>query len=191
MIPLFYERGADGLPRGWIAKMKASMSRLCPIFNTNRMVMEYCNRYYIPAHQLCEKLCKDDMQGARELANWKARIREHWGEIRILSTNTNGTSSVGVGESVKVQAHVGLGTMKPDEVAVQIYSGVLNSERMIQHGDVFSMKMAKDTGNGTYLYEGTLPCSQSGLHGLSVRVIPSHPDVLNPLRLGLIKWADL
>ncbi len=191
VIPLFYDRGADGLPRGWITKMKASMSRLCPLFNTNRMVMEYCNRYYLPAHQLCEKLCQDDMQPARELAHWRSRIREHWGEIRIVSTNTNGTSSVGVGESVNVQAQIGLGTLKPEDVTVQIFSGVLNSERMIEKGNVLAMQMVKDTGKGAYLYEGTLPCSQSGLHGLSIRVIPSHPDVPNPLRLGLITWADL
>ncbi len=90
-----------------------------------------------------------------------------------------------------MQAQIGLGTLKPEDVTVQIFSGVLNSERMIEKGNILAMKMVKDTGNGAYLYEGTLPCSQSGLHGLSIRVIPSHPDVPNPLRLGLITWATI
>lgn len=49
VVPLFYERGPDGLPAGWIAKMKASMRRLCPVYNTNRMVSEYTERFYLSA----------------------------------------------------------------------------------------------------------------------------------------------
>ena len=50
LIPLFYNRGADGLPRAWISKMKTSMREICPVFNTNRMVKEYAEKYYLPAH---------------------------------------------------------------------------------------------------------------------------------------------
>jgi starch phosphorylase len=41
IIPLFYERDADGLPRGWIGRVKASMQRLIPRFSAERMVREY------------------------------------------------------------------------------------------------------------------------------------------------------
>ena len=37
-MPLFYTRGTDGLPRGWIRRMKRSITTLVPVFNTNRMV---------------------------------------------------------------------------------------------------------------------------------------------------------
>ena len=39
-VPLFYDRGADGLPRGWITRMKKAMRVLCPKFNAHRMVQE-------------------------------------------------------------------------------------------------------------------------------------------------------
>ena len=45
-IPLFYERDADGLPRGWIARIKASMQRLIPRFSAERMVREYVALLY-------------------------------------------------------------------------------------------------------------------------------------------------
>src|SRR5690606_8256460 len=41
LIPLFYNRSADGLPRYWIEKEKKSMKKLSPFFNTRRMVREY------------------------------------------------------------------------------------------------------------------------------------------------------
>ena len=38
IVPLFYTRGAEDLPRGWISKMKTAMKAIGPQFNTNRMV---------------------------------------------------------------------------------------------------------------------------------------------------------
>ena len=49
VMPLFYDRGADGLPRGWLTMMKESIRRLAPAFSTIRMVREYTERFYLPA----------------------------------------------------------------------------------------------------------------------------------------------
>ncbi|MBC8100126.1 MAG: alpha-glucan family phosphorylase, partial [Armatimonadetes bacterium] len=45
IIPLFYDRGRDSLPRGWISKVKAGLKTLAPFFNTRRMVQEYAEQY--------------------------------------------------------------------------------------------------------------------------------------------------
>ena len=49
VIPLFYERDADGLPRRWIGRIKASMQRLIPRFSAERMVREYLTALYTAA----------------------------------------------------------------------------------------------------------------------------------------------
>ncbi len=48
MIPLFYQRDNVGIPRGWIKKIRNAMKTLIPVYNTNRMVMEYADKYYFP-----------------------------------------------------------------------------------------------------------------------------------------------
>jgi starch phosphorylase len=50
VIPAYYERDAGGLPRRWLALMRASIERLGAEFNTNRMVREYVETMYLPAH---------------------------------------------------------------------------------------------------------------------------------------------
>ena len=45
IVPAFYERRSDGLPRKWVDRMKTSMIRLCPEFNMHRMVMQYADEY--------------------------------------------------------------------------------------------------------------------------------------------------
>ena len=49
MIPLFYSRDWDGLPRGWIRRMKRTIRTLGWRFNADRMVMDYTLKGYIPA----------------------------------------------------------------------------------------------------------------------------------------------
>ena len=49
LIPLFYERDQDGLPRGWIQRMKRTIRTLGWRFNADRMVMDYTRQCYIPA----------------------------------------------------------------------------------------------------------------------------------------------
>ncbi|MGH2408244.1 MAG: alpha-glucan family phosphorylase, partial [Candidatus Limnocylindrales bacterium] len=49
IVPRWYERGSDGLPRAWIALMKASMATTLWRFSTTRMLEEYVERLYLPA----------------------------------------------------------------------------------------------------------------------------------------------
>jgi starch phosphorylase len=49
VIPQFYERDPSGVPRRWIARMKASLRTLVPRFSAARMVDEYASRIYTAA----------------------------------------------------------------------------------------------------------------------------------------------
>jgi starch phosphorylase len=49
VIPLYYQRDRDGLPRGWIQRMKRTIRTLGWRFNADRMVMDYAEKCYIPA----------------------------------------------------------------------------------------------------------------------------------------------
>jgi starch phosphorylase len=49
VIPLFYQRDLDGLPHGWIKRMKRTIRTLGWRFNANRMVMDYTLKCYVPA----------------------------------------------------------------------------------------------------------------------------------------------
>jgi glycogen phosphorylase len=48
VIPLFYQRDAQGVPRQWIQRIRRAMATLVPMYTTNRMVQEYVQKYYLP-----------------------------------------------------------------------------------------------------------------------------------------------
>ncbi len=56
VVPLFYQRDTDGVPRGWVRVMKEAIRTAAPRFCTRRMVREYAERFYIPAAQAAREL---------------------------------------------------------------------------------------------------------------------------------------
>jgi starch phosphorylase len=56
VVPAYYERDQRGLPPRWLAMMRASIERLGSEFNTNRMVREYVETMYLPAHNARREL---------------------------------------------------------------------------------------------------------------------------------------
>src|SRR4029077_3300085 len=51
VLPAFFERDAAGLPTRWLELMRHSIAELGTEFSTNRMVREYVDRLYLPAHR--------------------------------------------------------------------------------------------------------------------------------------------
>jgi starch phosphorylase len=56
VLPAYYERGEDGLPQKWIALMRESIAELGPRYGTSRMVTEYVERLYLPAHESASRV---------------------------------------------------------------------------------------------------------------------------------------
>jgi starch phosphorylase len=54
VVPLFYDRDSDGVPRGWVQVMKAAIMYGAPAFSARRMVKEYAERMYLPAMKATE-----------------------------------------------------------------------------------------------------------------------------------------
>ena len=50
VVPAFYDRGPDHLPKRWLAMMRESMKSICAAFSTHRMLADYLADYYLPAH---------------------------------------------------------------------------------------------------------------------------------------------
>lgn len=55
VVPLFFRRGADGVPGDWCERVRASIHQIVPFFNTHRMVRDYVDGSYLPAHAAGER----------------------------------------------------------------------------------------------------------------------------------------
>ncbi|HXG08422.1 MAG TPA: alpha-glucan family phosphorylase [Gemmataceae bacterium] len=188
IVPLFYARGSDGLPRGWLRMMKRCMSTLCPFFNTNRMVQEYMEKCYGPSAQRYGMLAADGLKKAAQLAQWRRRMIHDWPHIRVEAVEADTAEPLRVGGQMEVRARVHLGPISPEDVEVQLFHGLVDSFGDIPNPQTVPMSHDGRDG-GTWIFKGVLPCRASGRYGFAVRVLPKHPDLANLFEPGLICWG--
>jgi len=191
VVPLFYDRGTDNLPRAWIAKMKAAMNHLAPMFNSNRMVRQYAEMFYAPAAKNWDLLTGREMEEAKKLSAWKRRLREHFGNVRVGSVSDNISADGGarVGKSLHVEATVELGQLNPDDISVELYYGPLDEDGQLTSGQALPMTQAGADGDRRMKYAVDMPCSRSGMTGYTVRVMPHQTPLTDGREMAMIRWA--
>lgn len=189
VMPLFYDRGPDGLPRKWIAMMKTAMKEISPYFSAERMVQEYAETFYFPGAQRYARLAKNGMARTKALVKWKADLYGSWPQIRAVRVENDAPTQVRVGSKLRVQALIHLGTLKPQDVTVELYHGRLDTRGEISPGTATVMSCVDMKGDGHYTYAGIIPCRSSGSFGYALRLLPHHEDLSSPHEPGLILWA--
>ena len=201
VVPLFYTRSADNLPRAWIHRLKNSIKQITPKFNTHRMVAEYTQRFYNPAGVNLKYLTTKNCAEAKALAKWKANIKDSWSECEIKGVemqidNDQNTKSINleqpelkVGSKLSVKALVKLEKINADDISVELYYGPVDSNGNINNGSAVRMNL-KETSEqkGQYCFEGSLSCKTSGQYGMAIRILPKHNNIVNPHEQGLILW---
>ncbi len=191
VAPMFYERGSDRLPRRWIARMKAAMGLFCPAFNTNRMVREYADCFYLPARAYFDRLSSNGFERAKNLAAWKAQVYQHWPELAIEKINAPVSKALKVGDTADVQAWIRLGQLAPEDVEVALYLGRLDAHGAFIDAEASQMRFRETSADKLSRFEvAAIPCEKSGLHGYTVRVSPRHEDLVSPWDMGLVRWGS-
>jgi starch phosphorylase len=154
------------------------------------MVKEYTERLYVPAAQSHESFARENCQPAAELSQWKTRIRKDWPQVRVydVQIGNKDRQNISVGESLQVSAHVHLGDVDPRHVRVEAYHGEADNGG-IKNPIVTVLSENHRNGDGSYIYQGSVPASDSGAYGFSVRVVPTHPHLLQAHELRLITWS--
>jgi starch phosphorylase len=192
IIPVFYQRGDDKLPRTWIQMVKESMLELGSFFNTGRMVREYLEKYYIPSFKKRQVLMDKDWAVAKEIAAWKAKVESNWNQIRIDNVNTSkNEKEIFVGAVYSVDADIHLGDLSPEDVEVQLYYGYFEKQDDPGNNKTEVMKLQSKKSNGSQVYKftGGIKCMESGLQGFTIRILPKHDLMINPFELGKVFWA--
>lgn len=190
IVPLFYDRGPDGLPRGWLSMMKTSLHRLCPMFNTHRMVTEYWSRFYVPSAKRRLELIEKDWEGLKRLAAWREKIMYNWSNVKIKDIRMDTINEIEMGISYHAEADIFLGELAPEDVMAEAYYGLLDPSEQFLNSFTTIMEPVESKGNNTYRYECNIRFEEVGHFGLNVRLTPNHPDPKSRHAMGLVIWGE-
>ncbi len=171
VTPAFYAGRAHGLPLRWLAK-------------ASRMVREYVRNLYVPAAASAATIAGDGFQGARELAAYRERLRDHWTQVRVLDFELSSPAHE-LGAPVRARADVDHGALDPADVEVQLVCG-----RMDGGGELYDLvvRPMSHTSDGGYELATQLP--YAGSVGYTVRVLPRHELLATSAELGRVILAN-
>ena len=181
VIPAFYERDEQGVPKRWVAKMRESLARLTPQFSANRTVREYTETRYVPAAAAYCRRAAEGGKRAMAIRQWQRALELHWNGVRFgeLHVETRGPQHL-------FRVPVYLDELAPDAVSVELYA---NPEP--QQNEPFRTPMDRVqplAGSvGGYLYSAEAPADRPAAD-YTPRIVPSYEGVNVPLEAGRILW---
>jgi starch phosphorylase len=200
IAPRFYDRNKDGVPLRWVKSIRHTLATLSPELSADRMVKEYVTKLYTPAGKAAGVIAADDYAAGRELASWKSEVRRDWSGVHVLHVESGGLAAIPrVGDELHVRARVQLGTLRPEDVSVEVvYGKSLEGDSLDDTTTVELVPLADDgsstatgaiTTDGSTAFAGTVTLTRPGSFGYNVRVVPKSQYLASPAELGLVTMA--
>jgi phosphorylase/glycogen(starch) synthase len=187
VVPEFYDRGGDGVPHGWLGRMKSAMKTALREYGTHRMVRDYIEDMYLPAIELAGLRAKNGNELAASLGEWRTRIPGRFATVNIKEVQVEGVSGdvFRLGNELTVTAKVDRGQLSAEEIAVEFVATGPDEETVL---DCIPMRL-KHTEGATLLYRATYSPAESGPVRYGVRVLPTHPGTSDKCDPRLIRWS--
>jgi starch phosphorylase len=182
IIPCFYERDSQGISRGWVARMRASMAELTPQFSANRMVREYVDKLYSAAAMNYRRRTASGSREAILLCRWRDLLRENWPGLRFGSLDVQRREG-----NYIMAVTVYPGDIDVKAIQVQLYAEPENG----MEPEIHVMKTA-DTPAGKangYLYRASIPARRPAEH-YTPRIVPYFDGAVLPLEANEILWYE-
>jgi glycogen phosphorylase len=208
VMPLYYARpqGRDYSPE-WVQLCKRSMASILPRFNSERVLHDYLQAFYVPAAKQGRTAATGGFRVARDLAEWKAQVRAAWGGVTLQAVQTP-AREVTVNDVVTMEVEVGLNGLKPADVRVEcVVHRVLGSEIAVQleryaeshrpqrgvsyiEGETVLLEIFEPVAGtpgpmSRYRLEFQPPWAGALLY--EIRAVPQHPNLSHAYELGLMR----
>ncbi len=180
IVPEFYDRDVEGLPRAWLGRIRESMGRLTPEFGGARMMRDYVEKTYMPLAKAVRERQEDGCTLAKKMNQWSRNLHSRWLSLHIGHPTVNRNES---GWHLVVPIY--MGEVPPSSVRVELFAAAketLTSEVVMLHQE----QAIPGSANG-YIFAGAF-ASTRPLEDYTVRVVPYHPNALLPTELPLIAW---
>ncbi|MBN2100228.1 MAG: alpha-glucan family phosphorylase [Dehalococcoidia bacterium] len=180
VVPEFYTRDANGIPTGWVARMRESMARLTPQFCANRTVREYCEQHYLPAAAACRERAANKAAMGKEIVDWRRNLDRKWAALRFGEVKVETRDNQHIFE-----VQVFLGTLDQGEVRVELYADGVDGGALVRQEMTRVRQLPGEASS--YVYSTRVSATRPPTD-YTARVVPYHPEVAVPLEAAHILW---
>ena len=188
ILPLYYNRNAQGFSEGWIKTIKNSIATIAPHYTMKRQLDDYYDKFYSKEAANFKKLAADNNRLAKELAAWKETVAERWDAIRVVSKDDSALSAAETGKEYTLRYVI-------DEQGLNDAVGLeLVSIKTDKNGEdhIFSKREFKMVGRegNNYTFEATFEPDVAGAFKSCVRMYPKNENLVHREDFCYVKWLD-
>lgn len=186
IIPEFYKRDEQGIPRSWVGRIRESMAALTPAFSANRTVRQYTEEHYLPAASAYAARACRDSKITESLLAWREGIARYWDDVHFGAVKVSQEDG-----ELAFEAEVYLGGLDPGSARVELYAGPQDGK------PAFTQEMHRTAGpgpgaappafgSGPYLYATRTPATRAA-GDFTPRILPFHTLAL-PTEIRRMVW---
>ncbi|MCX7156283.1 MAG: alpha-glucan family phosphorylase [Rhodocyclales bacterium] len=186
VIPMYYRNTSLGYSPEWVKMAKQSIASVMPRFNMQRMVSDYADKFYSRAAEQWRRYSVDGFSGARQLAEWKARIRAAWPGIRLRRIN-QAVPRIRYGETLHFAIGVQLDGLTPNDLTVELVF-TRPGEPTSAAARRYELLYERPLDGGEHRFSRELTPDQCGKMEYRVRVFPTHELLTHPFEMGMTIW---
>ncbi len=190
IVPMFYDRKEDNLPREWVSRMKNNLKTVCSFFNTHRMVEEYMEKFYLKGAKNYHALTENNFEKLKELYSWKHKLDEKWEQVKILDCKFEGKTYNPIGTTIKSTVTVYLAELNAEDVVVEAYFGKLDSHQKFIDYEIKILEDVEVLENNKVRFSGNIVVDKTGKFGIKYRIRPVHNNFEPINTLNYIKWDE-
>jgi phosphorylase/glycogen(starch) synthase len=189
VLPLFFERDAQGVPRRWLERALRNLVTIPPLFNTDRMVGEYRDLAYASMARSCVDLSASQNAPLRKLAAERARLRRGFGELKFVEAQVSDLTGLQTGDAIEARVRVDLGSLAAADVRVELVLGHTKGAADLRNSQPVPLIAAGRRDGNVQLFRGAQRLARSGnfAYGIRARAVGSGGSAadLN----DLVLWA--
>ncbi|MCC7173851.1 MAG: alpha-glucan family phosphorylase [Bryobacterales bacterium] len=189
IVPMYYERGADGISPEWMKRVRQSIMHISHQYNCRRMVSEYSTQIYAPAHAVWTDIQRNGFEKVRRRLQWNEEVERAWDRVTILEAGHGPDGSITSGTPFRVRVSVELAGLSPNDVRVEAVVGRVGPNGALEQAEVLLLPAREQAGTA-WVFEREILPQQTGRIGYAARISPNHFD--DPLTRpchALLKWA--
>jgi glycogen phosphorylase len=188
IVPAYYKRNKRGISETWVSYVKNTISEVAPNFTMRRQLNDYISKFYNPQADRYRLLKSDDFKLAKEISNWKGKVAEKWGGIKLVEANVEHgiAHTYKIGEPHPAKVTLDLNGLSYDEVGVEIVISKKQEEKdVFVEKHEFSVECSE--GNScTYKFDLTI--MNPGSYNYGIRVFPKNPLLPHRFDFLYLHW---
>ncbi|NOU47902.1 MAG: alpha-glucan family phosphorylase [Bacteroidales bacterium] len=189
IVPMYFNRNADGVPEKWVKFIKNNISEIAPHFTMKRMLDDYFDRYYNKLIGRSRKMQRDNLKFAHEMAAWKANIKAHWDAIEVKSIKVPDPTirPLNFGENFVAEITLNTPGIKAGDVSIELLFGRKLFDKIDEIVFVEKMNLVR-SGDEWAEFKINVPVFRAGVYDYTFRIYPSNNDLPHRQDLPLLKW---